>query len=230
MPTLRSCSPWLMEPIKHHYNRPEFILLIQNPYPLQLVPVTRNLFWRNGQGFLNSESINFGWDGGFDRNKVKWIQTLSRVFGNFPTSRLNPGHSMGVGLRQRQVRSEPDGSDRTCLRCQTRVSVTPKITRRIGLMKSGGNRTHTNQPAHSRLDANVRLGIGWTRDRVWTERCEGRDVLQLYPRRPCLLERLVIIWLPGLGHSWIFTIRRPLQLGLRYVATRRHAIWSIRTE
>ena len=28
-----------------------FVLLIQTPYPLQLVPVTRIAFWRNGQGF-----------------------------------------------------------------------------------------------------------------------------------------------------------------------------------
>ena len=44
------------------------------------------------------------------------------------------------------------------------VSVTPKITGGKGPMKSGVNRTHTNQHAHSRWDANVELGIGWTLD------------------------------------------------------------------
>ena len=78
----------------------------------------------------------------------------------------------GVGLRERPRPTPMVRTDSP--RCQTRVSVTPKITARIGLMKSGVNRTHTNQPAHSRLDANVGLVIGWTRDRMWTERCEER--------------------------------------------------------
>ena len=92
----------------------------------------------------------------------------------FLTSRLDPGQSIRGRTQGKTGQVRPDGSDRTCPRCQTRVSVTPKITGRIGLMKSGMNRTHTNQPAHSRLDANVGLGIGWTRDQRWTERCEGR--------------------------------------------------------
>ena len=56
-------------------------MLIQTPYPLQLVPRDQDLFWRNGHGFLNGGSINFGWD---------WIQTLSGVFGNFSHTRTLP--------------------------------------------------------------------------------------------------------------------------------------------
>ena len=52
------------------------------------MPVTRIVFWRNGQGFLNGGSINFGWDGGFDN--VTWSQTLSGVFGNFSHTRTLP--------------------------------------------------------------------------------------------------------------------------------------------
>ena len=140
--------------------------MIQTPYPLQLVPVTRIVIWRNGQGFFNGASINFGWDGRFDRDNATWIQTLSGIFGLVDS---NPVIRSGVGLRERQVRSDPDGSDRTCPRCPIRVSVTSKITGRIGLMKSGVNWTHSNQPAHSRLDVNVVLRIGWRRNRMWTE-------------------------------------------------------------
>ena len=115
MPTLRRCSPCvivcditvivlcirlkcqlsgdvlhdsrsLLNSIK---SNPEcFVLLIQTPYPLQLVPMTRIAFWRNGQGLLNGGSINFGWDGGFDN--VTWIQTLSGVFGNVSHTRTLP--------------------------------------------------------------------------------------------------------------------------------------------
>ena len=70
----------------------------------------------------------------------------------FPTGRLD--HSQLLGDRTGQVRD------------------TPKITRQIGLMKFGVNRTHINRQAHSRWDANAELGIGLARDRMWTERCE----------------------------------------------------------
>ena len=90
---------------------------------------------------------------------VRSIRTFFRL------DDLTQFNCSGIG----QVRS--DGSDRTYPRCQTRVSVTPKVT---GLMKSGVNWTHINQQAHIRWDANVELGIGWARDRMWTEGCEGK--------------------------------------------------------
>ena len=175
MPTLRRCSPCvivcdvtvivyctrlkcqlsgdalhdsgsLLNSIK---SNPEcFVLLIQTPYPLQLVPVTRIALWRNGQGFLYGGSINFGWDGGFYQDNATGIQTLSGVFEqNSDWTMTTPVNGSGIELRGRQVRS--DGSDRTFPRCQTRVSVTPKITGRSGLMKFGLNRTYINRQAHS---------------------------------------------------------------------------------
>ena len=43
-------------------------------------------------------------------------------------------------------------------------------------------------------------------------------VNQFYPRRPYLLEILVLRWPPGLGHRWILVIRRPPQLGRKGLA------------
>ena len=68
-----------------------------------------------------------------------------------------------------QVKSDQDGSDRTCPKCQTRVSVTPRITGRVGIMQAGVTRAHTNQRTDNRLAANVAQVIGSRPDRSLTE-------------------------------------------------------------
>ena len=76
-------------------------MLIQNPYLLQLVPVSRIVFWRNGQGFLNGGSINFGWDA----DSTGTMLRESRHCPEYPKKIPTPVRRSGVGLRERQVRT-----------------------------------------------------------------------------------------------------------------------------
>ena len=193
MLTLRRCSPCVIEcdvtvcvynarlkcqlsgdswtPINSIKSSPEcFVLLIQILYPLQFGAHDQDCILAKRRGKF-VRCINKLRMGIADSTRTMILVQSIRKFFQWDDS-TTPVNGSGIELRGIQVRS--DGSDRTCLECRTRASVAPKTTERSGLMKVGLNRTHINLQAPSRWDVNVELGIGWTRDRMRTERCDGR--------------------------------------------------------
>ena len=117
-----------LSPLNDIRHQRSLSLLIQIPYSLQLVPVTRIEFWRNEQGFWKwINKLQMGWlilPGQFyvDMDIARSIRKF------FPLVDSTTVTRPWVGLRWKRVESDPDGSDRTCPKCRTRVLATPRIT------------------------------------------------------------------------------------------------------
>ena len=76
--------------------------------------MTRIVFWRNGQGFVNGGSINFGFD------NVTWSQTLSGVFGNCSHTRtLSKRKQMAWNCDLRMGFTHQDIADRRIVGMKT---------------------------------------------------------------------------------------------------------------
>ena len=87
---------------------------------------------------------------------------VARNIRNFfrPTHLTSAGR-FRIDLGQQLSRFGPHGSDMTCQEHRIRELVTVGLAGRVTMEWAGSARVHSDQPYHSRSDANAGLVVGW---------------------------------------------------------------------